>query len=174
MLQWCGMACNLIFAHNNHFIQCWVVVLSLLISVIIPPLEHQNVMLLFNWSRDEIVDFTVERKTIVIPSANRSKQAETLPAGPGNRDEVIDAPVERKTLVIPSTNRVNVTAEPPSFTNGSSNDDGQAKKYYPSETCRLVQEQEAGVTEVRINPLTGAEIKTSQSRTLLMLDRALE
>lgn len=128
----------------------------------------------FGSRRDEIVDITVERKTLIIPSTNRSKQAESQPPGSGIRDEIVDAPVERKTLVIPSTNRVTVTNDWQSDYNGNDGDDGQVRKYYPSETCRMVQEQEAGVAQSRINPLTGAEIKTSQSRTLLMLDRALE
>lgn len=124
----------------------------------------------FDSRRDETVDVTVERKTLVIPSTTLSKQADAQPPGSGIRDEIIDAPVERKTLVIPSTNRVTVTTDP----NGNDCDDGQVRKYYPSETYRLVQEQEAGVGQSNINPLTGAEIKTSQSRTLMMLDRALE
>lgn len=95
----------------------------------------------------------------------------------GNVDVVVDVSSERKTIVIPSANRTQVVAESqPAIVGIGKNlaDDGQTKKYYPSETCKLVQEQESGITQSHINPLTGAEIRPTQSRTLLLLDRTLE
>ena len=106
---------------------------------------------------EETVDFSAERKTLVI----RPKQSPD--------DAIVDVPTERKTLVIPSANRTNAdsrSVEP-------MNDVG-SKVYYPSETCKLVQEQEAGVPQSNVSPKTGAEIRSTQSRTLMMLDRVLE
>jgi len=98
----------------------------------------------------------------------------------GNVDVVVDVPAERKTIVIPSVNRTKLAIESQPVVVGVGynpielTDDSKTKKYYPSETCKLVQEQESGISQSHINPMTGAEIKSTQSRTLLLLDRTLE
>lgn len=118
---------------------------------------------------DDAIDVKTERKTIVIPSSasNRSKPADTAPPA-SFRDEIVNEPVERKTIVVPSSRRQQPSGD------SSQTGDGETKKYLPSETYRMVQEQDAGLSLSNISPLTGAEIKPVQSRTLMMLDRALE
>jgi len=88
-----------------------------------------------------------------------------------SHEDTVDVQTERRTIVIPSRNQ----PKPPaanSVQDVSSTDSGNKTTYYPSETCRLVQEQEAGV-QSNVSPLTGVEIKTNQSKRLLMLDRAV-
>jgi len=89
-----------------------------------------------------------------------------------SHEDTVDVQTERKTIVIPSRNQPKPpaadTAQDPSSTVSDSK-----TSYYPSETCQLVQEQDSGVVKSNINPLTGVEIKTNQSKKLMMLDRAL-
>jgi len=88
-----------------------------------------------------------------------------------SREDTVDIQSERRTIVIPSRNR----PKPPAANDVqdvSSTDDGSKVSYYPSETCRLVQERDSGV-QSNVSPLTGVEIKTNQSKRLLMLDHSL-
>lgn len=86
-----------------------------------------------------------------------------------SREDKIDVQSERKTIVVPSRS----PPKPPASndTSPSAVTDGKTT-YYPSETCRLIQEQESGV-QSNVSPLTGVEQKTNQSKRLQMLDRAL-
>jgi len=88
--------------------------------------------------------------------------------------DTVDIQTERRTIVIPSRNQ----SKPPAAADiqdvSSVDSDGSGKvSYYPSETCRLVQEQESGVAQSNVSPLTGVEVKTNQSRRLMMLDQSL-
>jgi len=90
-----------------------------------------------------------------------------------SREDTVDVHTERKTIVIPSRN----PPKPPaadSVHDVSSTDDGSKVTYHPSETFRLVQEQDSGVVQSNVSPLTGVEIKTNQSKKLMMLDHVLQ
>ena len=89
-----------------------------------------------------------------------------------SREDTVDVQTERKTIVIPSRNQPKLPATD-NAQDVSSTDGGSKTTYHPSETCRLVQEQDSGVSQSNVSPLTGVEIKTNQSKRLMMLDRAL-
>jgi len=89
-----------------------------------------------------------------------------------SHEDTVDVQTERKTIIIPSRNQ----PKPPAADNAHdvSSTDGDSKAtYQPSETCRLVREQDSGVVQSSFSPLTGAEIKTNQSKKLMMLDNTL-
>jgi len=89
-----------------------------------------------------------------------------------SHEDTVDVQTERKTIVIPSRNQTKLPEADKTQDTSSTVSDSKTT-YYPSETCRMVQEQDSGVTQSNINPLTGVEIKTNQSKKLMMLDRAL-
>lgn len=85
--------------------------------------------------------------------------------------DTIDAPTERKKIVISSSKL--------SKTNGSSevldSENSAGKKtYLPSETLKLIQDQESGRPQIQVNPKTGVDIKINQSKKLIQLEKNLE
>jgi len=89
-----------------------------------------------------------------------------------SREDTVDVQTERKKIIIVPRNQPKQPASDNVSHVSSSDSDGKTT-YYPSETCLLVQEQDSGIIQSNINPLTGVEMKTSQSKKMLMLDRAL-
>lgn len=84
--------------------------------------------------------------------------------------ETIDAPMERKKIVIPSS-KVSKSEKPDAT---DLEDSVGKKRYFPSETMKLIQDQESGRHQIQINPRTGAEIKMNQSKKLIQLEQNLE
>lgn len=89
-----------------------------------------------------------------------------------SREDTIDIQTERKTIVVPSRNQPKQPSSDNISHTSSTESDGRTT-YYPSETCKLVRQQDAGSVESNFSPLTGVEMKTNQSKRLMMLDRAL-
>lgn len=89
-----------------------------------------------------------------------------------SREDTVDVQPERKRIIVIPRSQ---PKEPPSDNVpdiSSAETDGKVT-YHPSETCRLVQEQDSGIVQSNINPLTGVEMKSSQSKKMMMLDRTL-
>ena len=89
-----------------------------------------------------------------------------------SHEDTVDVQTERKTIIIPSRKQPKPPAANDVQDVSSTDDDGSKVSYYPSETCRLVQERDSGV-QSNVSPLTGVEIKTNQSKRLMMLDHSL-
>lgn len=89
--------------------------------------------------------------------------------------DTIDAPTERKKIVISSSklSKTNGKEDGHSDILESANSAGK-KAYVPSETLKLIQDQESGRPQMQINPRTGVEIKTNQSKKLIQLEKNLE
>ena len=89
-----------------------------------------------------------------------------------SREDTVDVQTERKKIVVLPRNQPKQPASDNAPHVSSADSDGKTT-YYPSETCRLVQEQDSGVTQSNVSPLTGVEVKTNQSKRMMMLDRSL-
>lgn len=112
-----------------------------------------------------LIDVPVERKTIVLPSKKVVTSTCHEPLA-----ETIDAPMERKKIVIPSSK----LPKPEKLDAADLEDSVGKKRYVPSETMKLIQDQESGRHQIQINPKTGAEIKMNQSKKLIQLEQNLE
>ena len=89
-----------------------------------------------------------------------------------SREDTVDVQTERKKIIVVPRNQPKEPASDNISHDSSANSDGKTT-YYPSETCRLVQEQDSGIIQSNINPLTGVEVKTNQSKKMMVLDRTL-
>lgn len=88
-----------------------------------------------------------------------------------SHDDTVDVQTERKRIIIVPRNQPKQPASDIVPPDSSADSDGKTT-YYPSETCRLVQEQDSGI-QSNISPLTGVEVKTNQSKKMMMMDRTL-
>lgn len=89
-----------------------------------------------------------------------------------SHDDTVDVQTERKKIIIVPRNQPKQPASDNVSRDISADSDGKTT-YYPSETCRLVQEQDSGISQSNINPLTGVEVKIKQSKKMMMMDHTL-